>query len=56
MVLKKNTLAGKNKLIFILYSIFFYFSLVLNLQSQNNLEGNYTDIKILDKISSKNRI
>ncbi len=56
MVLKKNTLAGKNKLIFILYSIFFYFSLVLNLQSQNNLEGNYTDIKILDKISSKNTL
>ena len=56
MVLKKNTLAGKNKLIFIVYSIFFYFSLVLNLQSQNNLEGNYTDIKILDKISSKNTL
>tara|TARA_B100001057_G_scaffold214908_1_gene215162 strand:+ start:134 stop:451 length:318 start_codon:yes stop_codon:yes gene_type:complete len=26
------------------------------LQSQNNLEGNYTDIKILDKISSKNTL
>ncbi len=56
MALKRNTLAGKNKLKLILFSILFYFSLVLCLQSQNNLEGNYTDIKILDKISSKNTL
>ena len=56
MVLKKNTLVGKNnlKLIFLTFLIYFY--LVLNSNSQNNLEGAFTDIKILDKISSKNTL
>ena len=56
MVLKKNTLVGKNnlKLIFLTFLIYFY--LVLNSNSQNNLEGTFTDIKILDKISSKNTL
>ena len=55
MELKKNIQAGKNnsklKLI-----IFFYFSLISIAFSQNNLEGVYTNIKILDKISSKNTL
>ena len=56
MVLKRNILAGKNnfKLIFLILLI--YFSLVLESNSINNLEGNFTDIKILDKISSKNTL
>ena len=56
MVLKKNILAGKNnfKLIFLFYLL--YFSLVFNSNSENNLEGAFTDIKILDKISSKNTL
>ena len=56
MPLRKNTLAGKNniKLISIVY--FFYFNLIINSYSQNNLEVSFTDIKILDKISSKNTL
>ena len=34
----------------------FYFCLVFNLNSKSNLEGTFTDIKILDKISSKNTL
>jgi len=56
MVLKRNTLVGKNniKLIFLVFLIYFY--LVFNSYSQSNLEGLFTDIKILDKISSKNTL
>ena len=56
MVLKKNTLAGKNnsKLIFVLLLVYFCF--VFSSNSQSNLEGTFTDIKILDKISSKNTL
>jgi len=56
MVSKRNTLAGKNKLKLTLFFIIFYFSFILYLQSKDNLEGNFTDIKILDKISSKNTL
>ena len=52
---KKNTQAGKNNFKLIL-TIFFYFSLCSIAFSQSNLEGTYTDIKILDKISSKNTL
>ena len=53
---KKNILAGKNKfnflyLIFFLYLFLFKFSF-----AENNTEGTYTDLKILDKISSKNTL
>ena len=55
MELKKNIKAGKNssKLYLI---ILVYFSLFSFAFSQSNLEGTYTDIKILDKISSKNTL
>ena len=56
MVSKKNILAGKNKLnFFILYILvnFFLFSTSI---AKNNTEGNFTDLKILDKISSKNTL
>ena len=56
MLLKKNTKVGRVKnLLFIL--IFFLFLLSsLNSVFSNELEGNYTNIKILDKISSKNTL
>ena len=55
MELKKNIKAGKSNLKLNLI-IFVYFFLSSIAFSQNNLEGTYTDIKILDKISSKNTL
>ena len=55
MELKKNIKAGKNNFKLSLI-IFVYFSLFSIAFSQTNLEGSYTDIKILDKISSKNTL
>ena len=55
MELKKNIKVGKNSLKLNLI-IFVYFSLFSIAFSQNNLEGAYTNIKILDKISSKNTL
>ena len=55
MELKKNIKAGKYSLKLNLI-IFVYFSLFSFAFSQSNLEGTYTDIKILDKISSKNTL
>ncbi len=56
MVLKRNTRVGKNnfKLIFLVF--LFYFCLVFNSNSKSNLEGDFTNIKVLDKISSKNTL
>ena len=56
MVLKRNTQVGKNsfKLIYLVFLI--YFCLISISDSKNNLEGTFTDIKILDKISSKNTL
>ena len=56
MVLKRNTLVGKNNFKLICYFFLFYFCLVLNSNAKSNLEGTFTDIKILDKISSKNTL
>ena len=56
MVLKKNILVGKNKIKLI---IFIFFALIFCINSsiaEQNLEGSFTDIKILDKISSKNTL
>ena len=54
MVLKKNIKVGKIKFytLIIIFSLFVF----LNLYSENNVERNFTDIKILDKISSKNEL
>ena len=51
MLFKKNTSLGKTKsnLLIFLFFIFPFF-----LHSEQNLESSYTNIKILDKISSKN--
>ena len=56
MLLKRNILVGKSKL------SLFYFILFINLFlfnfsfAKNNTEGVFTDLKILDKISSKNTL
>ena len=55
MELKKNIKAGKNNLKFKLI-ILVYFALFSFAFSQDNLDGTYTNIKILDKISSKNTL
>ena len=55
MELRKNIAAGKRKIKLELI-IFCYFSLFSFALSQTNLEGSYTDLKILDKISSKNSL
>ena len=55
MELKKNTKAGKSNFkLNLIISV--YFSLFSIAFSQSNLEGTYTNIKILDKISSKNTL
>ena len=56
MVLKKNILAGKNKINLFIFIILVYFFLVNNSISNDNTEGVFTDLKILDKISSKNTL
>ena len=56
MVLKKNTQVGKNNFKLIYLVFLFYFCLIFNLSSNTNLEGAFTNIKILDKISSKNTL
>ena len=56
MELKKNIKVGKNSyhLLFLNFIFIFFFS--FNSYSNENLEGAFTDIKILDKISSKNTL
>ncbi len=51
MLFKKNTSLGRTKSNLLIF-LFFIFPLFVH--SEQNLEGNYTNIKILDKISSKN--
>ena len=56
MVLKRNTQVGKNNFKLICLVFLFYFCFVFTSNSKSNLEGTFTDIKILDKISSKNTL
>ena len=52
--MKKNIKAGKIKFYFFLFIMFnFIINFVSISNSANNLEGNFTEIKVLDKISSK---
>ena len=56
MVSKKNILVGKKKYN-LLVVIFFIYLLIINTSNANDrLEGSFTDLKILDKISSKNTL
>ena len=52
---KKNILAGNNKFNFYLF-ILIYFILINHSFAKNNTNGVFTDLKILDKISSKNTL
>ena len=56
MELKKNILAGNNKFNFYLFIFLVYFILINLSVAKDNIEGTFTDIKILDKISSKNTL
>ena len=56
MLPKKNIQAGKNKFNLIFLSLLINILLINTSSSQNNLEGSFTDLKILDKISSKNTL
>ena len=52
---KRNILAGNNKFNFYLFIFLVYFFLI-NLSFAKDNEGTFTDLKILDKISSKNTL
>tara|TARA_B100000035_G_scaffold273381_1_gene249166 strand:- start:170 stop:577 length:408 start_codon:yes stop_codon:yes gene_type:complete len=54
MLLKRNITPGKNRNRLFFLTFFFFLMMLTNLSSEDNLEGSYTTIKILDKISSKN--
>ena len=56
MPLKRNILAGKSKFNLIYFILFTYFLLANFSFAKNNTEGVFTDLKILDKISSKNTL
>ena len=54
MLLKRNIKFGKNKISLFFFILIFFQLTFTELNSNDNLEGEYTIIKILDKISSKN--
>ena len=54
MLLKKNIKIGKIKSFIFLSILFLFLIFPIKLNSESDLEGNFTSIKILDKISSKN--
>ena len=53
---KRNILAGNNKFSFYLFIFLIYFFLINLSFSKDNTDGTFTDLKILDKISSKNTL
>ena len=53
---QRNILAGNNKFNFYLFIFLVYFFLTNLSFAKDNIEGAFTDIKILDKISSKNTL
>ena len=53
---KKNILAGNSKFNFYLFIFLVYFFLINILLAKDNIESSFTDLKILDKISSKNTL
>ena len=54
MSVKKNIKVGKIKFKFFFSILFLLFNLYTNSSSNSGLEGTLTEIKVLDKISSKN--
>ena len=55
MLLKKNIKVG-NKINLFLFIYLFSIFMILKTSAEINLDGHNTDIKILDKISSKNEL
>jgi hypothetical protein len=58
MILKRNIAAGKiNFLVFFLYFVLIFLQFTLKAEEQlSNVEGKFIELKILDKISSKNNL
>tara|TARA_B100001741_G_C16084138_1_gene383522 strand:+ start:96 stop:503 length:408 start_codon:yes stop_codon:yes gene_type:complete len=54
MLYKKNIKAGKSKFYILFIILIQFLVLSFNSHSENELEGKFTDIQVLDKISSKN--
>ena len=52
--MKKNIKVGKIEFKFLFLTLFLLLNLYTNLSSSSDLEGSITEIKVLDKISSKN--
>ena len=52
--MKKNIKVGKTKFKFLFLTLFLISNIYTNLSSSSDLEGSITEIKVLDKISSKN--
>ena len=55
MQLKKNIKVG-NRFKFFLLTYLFTIFIIFKTTAENNIDGNNTDVKILDKISSKNEL
>ena len=56
MVLKKNILAGKSKFNLLIANFIIYFFLFNISTANDSSESSFTDLQILDKISSKNTL
>jgi len=56
MQLKKNIKVGNKKNYLFIFIFLFHIFIISETLSESNLEGSNTDIKILDKISSKNEL
>ena len=52
--MKKNIKVGKIEFKFLFFTLFILLNLNTNLNPSSDLEGSVTEIKVLDKISSKN--
>ena len=56
MQLKKNIKVGRSSSSIFLAILVLFFIYSFDVSSENDLEGKFTDIKVLDKISSKNTL
>jgi len=56
MLSSKNIKVGKIRFNFILLILFLFFFISYDLKSDDGFDGNNTELKVLDKISSKNTL
>ena len=56
MLLKKNIKVGKINFFIFFTVLLLLIIITLPVVAKNELEGNFTDIKVLDKVSSKNKL